>query len=183
MRTAIRWSVKVLCGLLTVAVSHSAVIPAITFEEMTRKSVIILHARVVGHNTAWDSTRQFLWTHYSLSPIDPIKGKAEIRGQAQVVVSEPGGRKDGLEMRVEGAVSFQAGEEVVVFLYCTPSGLLRPYGYAQGKFVVREGKIRAIALEHHQGVGSGSDSGTAVQKFDGVRLQEFKSRIRAELRR
>jgi len=120
-----------LAGLLAAAAS-AAVVPRFDFDSLVERSDLIARARCLRSWSAWDQQKRFIWTHYELALVDPLKGARA----ATVVVSEPGGVVGDAGMLIEGVPRYAGGEEVVVFLYRTPEGLLRTRGLAQGKFHV-----------------------------------------------
>jgi hypothetical protein len=58
-----------------------------------------------------------------------------------VIVSEPGGVVDGVEMGIEGVSHPRTGEEVVLFLYRAPNGMWRMRGLGQGKLRVIDDRV------------------------------------------
>ena len=112
---------RVWMGLLLSFAAQAAVAPSLSVQELVDRSEIIVHGRVARSWTAWDGAHKYIWTHHEIEVIDPIRGA----GYAPVVVSEPGGALDGIEMRFTGAASYAIGEEAVVFLYRTPIGYFR----------------------------------------------------------
>jgi hypothetical protein len=119
---------RALLYLMLSLTARAAVGPALSLRELVDGSSVIAHGRVARSWTAWDSSHKYIWTHYQLEVIDPIRGV----GFAPLVVSEPGGKLDGVNMRFSGAAQYAPGEEAIVFLYRTPIGYLRVLG--QGKF-------------------------------------------------
>jgi hypothetical protein len=105
-----------------------AVAPRYTLEELAAHSEFIVHGRIAASRVAWDARHKYIWTHYDVAVIESIRG-----GPAAIAVSEPGGSLDGVNQQFSGAVSYSAGEEVVLFLYRTPIGYLRTTGGLQGK--------------------------------------------------
>ena len=117
---------------LICAAAQATLVPALSLEELANQSEIIAHGRVTSSWAAWDSGNKYIWTHYRMEVLDPIRGSPG----ASVVASEPGGSLDGVTMRISGAPDYATGEELIVFLYRTPIGYLRATGYGQGKYTV-----------------------------------------------
>ena len=141
---------RILIGVFACLAAQAAIAPSLGLEQLIDGSEIIVHGRVARSWSAWDGDHKYVWTHHEIEVIDPIRGS----GGAAVVVSEPGGKLDGIEMRFSGVSQYAAGEEVVLFLYRTPIGYLRTVGNGQGKYNVTPG----------------------------TRAREFKARVREKLK-
>ncbi len=156
--------------------AFATMVPRFTLEQMVERSERIVHGRCLRSWSAWDSSHQFIWTHYEIQVAEPLKGAPA----ATIFVSEPGGQADGLEMAIAGVPRYQPGEEVVAFLYRTPIGYWRAYGLGQGKYLVRDGRVRADlhGASLVEADRSALDGGADLRRLDGIALQEFKSRVR-----
>ena len=155
--------------------------PRLSLEELVDRSELIIHGRCLRSWSAWDAGHQFIWTHHEIQVSDPLKGAPGLT----VVVSEPGGILDGMELLIEGLPRYQDGEEMVLFLFKTPIGFWRTRGLGQGKYGVvadaaagqrlRADLNGAVLIEP---AGAATAKGTDLQRLNGVRLQEFKSMVR-----
>ena len=159
---------RALTCLLMCVSAQAAIVPSLSVQELVDQSEIIVHGRVLRSWTAWDSARKYIWTHHEIEIIDPIRGA----GLAPIVVSEPGGALDGIEMRFSGALPYSPGEETVVFLYRTPIGYLRARGFGQGKYTVTAGSRVRTNLR-----------GASPSTWENLPLAEFKARVREALGR
>ena len=161
---------------LVCVAARATLVPALSLEELADQSEIIAHGRVISSWGAWDSGHKYIWTHYRIEILDPIRGNPG----ASVVASEPGGSLDGLTMRISGAPDYAVGEEAIVFLYRTPIGYLRATGYGQGKYTVTHGRIHAnmhgLELLKHD-----ASRGAALSTLDGLTVTEFKARVRGAM--
>jgi hypothetical protein len=132
--------------LLLLAVSqlcNATSIPPISFEELVTKSDQIVFGTVGRSWTSWGSEHKVIWTRYEIRVSGAIKGPTE----ATVIVSEPGGSLGGFGMRVEGAVPYGEGEQVLLFLETYPGGIKRTVGWAQGKFMTSpDGRVYPCSL-------------------------------------
>ena len=98
-------------ALICVA-AQATLVPALSLERLVDQSEIIVHGRVTSSWAAWDGGHKYIWTHYRIDVLDPIRGS---RG-ASVVVSEPGGSLDGVNMRISGAPDYAVGQEATAWL-------------------------------------------------------------------
>lgn len=160
--------------------SPAASVPEMNLEHLVERSPRIVHGTVARSWTAWDASRRFLWTHYELSLLEALRGLPE----AELIVSVPGGELDGMTMQVPGVTRFAVGEEVVVFAYQTPNGLMRVRGLGQGKYSVSNGSLGARTvsadLEGLRLLSAGKPAkGPATQGAESPRtLEGFLSTVR-----
>jgi hypothetical protein len=95
---------------------------------MIQQSTSIVRARVTPGSAARRGAD--IYTHYGLDVLETLKGKAP----AEFAV--PGGTLDGARQMVSGAPELQAGQEYVLFLWTSRSGLTQVIGLTQGVFTV-----------------------------------------------
>jgi len=139
---------RVFPALLVVLASSilpAAVVPRLGLDQMISESPRIVHGRVLSSQTG--SSGRFIWTHYRVRVLETWKGEPS----SEIIASEPGGTFNGLSMEIAGAVTFQTGEEVVLFLYQTPIGYWRTSGYWQGKLnVIEQAGIKQVRTNLRQ---------------------------------
>ena len=99
--------------------------------EMTQKATAIVRAKVTGSIEVLRGTDVF--TVYQLEMLETLKAPNGIR-PADVAV--PGGIAGGLRQVVPGAPVLRAGQEYVLFLWTSRSGLTQLMGMSQGLFTV-----------------------------------------------
>ena len=99
--------------------------------QMARRAQHVVRATVVGQASEWDP-------HHKPVTLTKLRVAHRYKGEApsEVVVRQPGGAVDGLEMRVAGAARFVSGEDVVLFLEEAADGRLVPLTMGGGKFAV-----------------------------------------------
>jgi hypothetical protein len=148
-----------------------------SLEDLVERSEFVLHARCLRSWSAWDEQKRVIWTHTELLLAESLKGTAA----TTIVVSEPGGMVGDVGMTVEGAPRYRSGEEVVVFLYRTPQGLLRTRGLSQGKFTLTgEERVRAnVSRRELVSPSGGGPRGTLLEQVDGMGLPEFRNLVRS----
>ena len=158
--------------------AHATQVPALSLEGLIGQSDIIAHGRVISSWPAWDSGHKYIWTHYRIEVLDPIRGNPG----ASVVVSEPGGSLDGVSMSISGTPDYAVGEEAIVFLYRTPIGYLRATGYGQGKYTVTpEMRVRAN-LKGLDLLKGNTSRGVPLSTLDGLTVTDLKARVRDAIR-
>jgi hypothetical protein len=120
----------------TLAPARAATFAATTVEEVARAADAVVRGRVAAA-TARATSEGRIVTDVDIAVTDAWKGAPE--PVVRVVV--PGGRLPDVAMRVEGAPTFVAGEEVVVFLHRRGAGW-NVSGLALGKYRVEDGEAK-----------------------------------------
>ena len=166
--------------------AQATLVERVSLEQLVDGSARIVQGRCVRTWSAWDATHQNIWTHSEIQVTDALKGDA---GQT-VVVSELGGEVGDIGMRVEGMPQYEPGEEMILFLYQTPTGLWRARGLGQGKFSVlrdpsagtprvRADLQSAAFTDPAAGASPKTPQGTDLRRLDGLTLDSFKTQVRA----
>ena len=106
-------------------------------------------ARVESMEARWTASHDAIYTDVTLRLVRPLKGEG--KAGDTVTVRREGGVVDGIGMRVWGAASFSAGEEVVVFLERRGAALWT-VGMSQGKLRVEETNGRKMAIKQNAGL-------------------------------
>jgi hypothetical protein len=167
------WILPLIC--LT---AQATLVPALSLEGLIDRSEIIAQGRVASSWPAWDGGHKYIWMHYRIDVLDPIRGNPG----ASVVVSEPGGSLDGVSMSISGAPGYAVGEEAIVFLYRTPIGYLRATGFGQGKYTVTPQMRVHASLKGLELLKRDSSGGVSLSTLDGLTVTEFKARVRNAIR-
>lgn len=99
-------------AVLIAAPALATVVMALTMEEMTAMAPVVVHGSVRRTETSWDDGKRKIWTWAEIDVRETLKG-APLR---TALVKQPGGVVGGIGQSVSGAATFEAGEEVVLFL-------------------------------------------------------------------
>jgi hypothetical protein len=126
--------------------ARATTLEQLTLDDMTQKSTSIIRARVTGSHARTLGTN--VYTYFELQVIETWKS-AGPTGQTTTEVAVPGGAFKGIRQSVTGAPELKLGQEYVLFLWTSRSGLTQVIGLSQGLFKVSE-------------EGSEGGSGTAV---------------------
>ena len=144
---------RLLTGFVPMALALSVVVPGLvsrvrataleqlTLDDMIRQSTAIVRARVTGSHAGMRSGN--IYTYFQLQVVENWKG------QPIAEVAVPGGVAGGIRQNVSGAPELKRGQEYVLFLWTSRSGLTQVIGLSQGLFQLSE-------------EGSGGGSGVAV---------------------
>lgn len=102
----------------------------LSLPEMIADSTAIVRARVTGSYAAQRGAS--IYTYYQLQVLETLKtGPAEVRE-----VAVPGGNLNGRRQIAAGAPFLASGQEYVIFLWTSRSGITQVIGLSQGLFTV-----------------------------------------------
>lgn len=164
-------------GMLTAFAASATSVPRISFEQLIDRSELVVTGQIVRSWSDWDASHHNIWTHHVLAVASVQKGKTA----STVVLSEPGGVFGGLRQTVVGAVQYQPGEKVVVFLERMPNGYLRTTGWSQGKYSIDDaGRVHASAALAGLELVAGKMSGSVPP--DGITSAQLTARVLARVR-
>ncbi len=125
-------------ALLGAQAAYATSVLKFSLQELTKKSDSIVMARVDDAVSSWDASHKEIYTYYTLSVLQPVKGN---KGTTTITLRQLGGTVDNIASIVPGMPSFKKGEEVVVFLtQKDPAGYPWVMGLQQGKYTVTTGK-------------------------------------------
>src|SRR3954451_19525514 len=158
-------------------------LPALSFEQITDNSDLIVSGKVTRSWAAWDAAHRYIWTHYRLEINTTHKGTPG----SSVEIAEPGGLVGETGMTIAGSVAYAPGEDVVVFAQKMPNGFLRTSGWGQGKYRVdRKGLLHLDpSLRNTEivepAISPGASKPTSLRSLDGMTVRDFSSRIAQRL--
>jgi hypothetical protein len=170
-------------ALLVASSAGATSVPSLTFEELTDHSELIVSGQVTRSWADWDNEHKFIWTHYELSVDGTMKGSSK----STVVLSEPGGTVGLQSMNIAGAVGYQTGDHVLVFLQRMPNGYLRTTGWSQGKYTMDNSRtLHADVSSKGLEIVSGQKAlvaatSTSLRTLDGMPVTELGRRVGARL--
>ena len=161
--------------LASTVIATATQIPQVSFEEVVHGSQQIVTGRVVRNWVAWGPSHEFLWTHYDVQIESVVKGSPD----STITISEPGGVLDGRGMDIAGAVHYEPGEHVMLFLNKTPVGYYRTVGWAQGKYqIAADGTVHGAAGRADTYVGE-SGRRAVRTSIEGLSVASAGARVRA----
>jgi hypothetical protein len=102
----------------------------LTLDDMIQKSTAIVRARVTGSHAGTRGTN--IYMYFQLQVLENWKG------QTVAEVALPGGVAGGIRQIAAGAPELKAGQEYVLFLWTSRSGLTQVIGLSQGLFKLSE---------------------------------------------
>jgi hypothetical protein len=157
--------------LVLAAPAESATVLAQSVEELARASDAVLRGTV--EHVASRRVGGRIVTDVAIARAELWRGSAP----AHLTIVVPGGEVDGIGQRVEGAPTFAAGEDVVVFVRGAGQGRFHVVGLAQGKYRV-EGATAKVDLDGLARVGAGRASAGERDPGD-LPMSELRRRVEA----
>jgi hypothetical protein len=118
-----------------------ACLPASTLQQlslndMIQKSTLIVRG-TIQPGTGPVMRGSIIYTHYQLSVTTSFKGTPQSFAPQQLIdVAVPGGVLNGMQQPVAGAPTFSMGQDYVLFLWTSKTGLTQVIGLSQGLFNV-----------------------------------------------
>lgn len=133
------------CGALAAALSltYAATLQQLSLDDMIQKSTAIVRGSV--QFTGGAAHGRYIYTHYTLHVVEQWKGAPS----TQIDFVVPGGTANGLQESIAGAPSFINGQEYVLYLWTSRSGLTQVIGLSQGIFVSSNGMVVRPAIADH----------------------------------
>jgi len=171
-----------------IAPAWGTTLEQLTLDDMARKSTAIVRARVTGsHAAARGSHGTDIYTYFQLQVLETWKASGQRTGQPAIEVAVPGGVVDGIRQSVSGAPDLKPGQEYVLFLWTSRSGLTQVIGLSQGLFKVSEessegGTGAALVQRPAASELMLNKSGLPVDdRAVSMQLQDLRSRVRQAL--
>jgi hypothetical protein len=164
----------ILLGVLLLARQADATtLLPLDFAQMVSESQVIVHARVIDVAGELVGDRRTIQSRVTVQVLSPIKGQPG----SELVFRVPGGRVGRYRRVFVGAPTFNAGDEVLLFLKGRAPALAVPYGLSQGVYrVSRTGTAPVVmpvpALEGIAGTPRGDASRRPLP------LDEFTRQVR-----
>jgi hypothetical protein len=114
----------------TLGMLGATTLQKLTMDDMIRQSTVIVRAKVLDSRTAFRG--QDIYTYYQVQVVEGWSTSAQ-----QIEVAIPGGLVKGTRQMVAGAPALNPGDEYMLFLWTSKSGLTQVIGLSQGMFSVK----------------------------------------------
>jgi len=156
------WILGVFAFLISVRPITATTFVNRTLEDVIHEAVYIVRGQTGSSYADYEKTtsgRIFTYTHLSITEV--LKGDLK---EKQILIRQPGGAKDGIEMHVPGTAHFNLNEEVVVLLGQKNTNDNDSYdvpGFTTGKYNIVKKDNGEIFLSNSLGGAALVDSGRA----------------------
>jgi hypothetical protein len=121
----------------------------------------IVRSTVTEVRPYWNESQTRILTETTIKISEDYKGA----GSDRVLLVQFGGVVDGVRMTVAGALSWNPGEEVVLFLEESLPGHHRVSGFSQGKYAVQRDPATGEAFVSQAGLGATELSGAPPEEL------------------
>jgi len=140
MRVSSRLPIGLTAWFLAIAPVFGTTLEQLTLADMARQSTSIVRARVTGSHSAYKGSE--IYTYFQLQVLETWKSAPQTTSRAATEVAIPGGAVNGIQQSVTGAPDLKTGEEYVLFLWTSRSGLTQVIGLSQGRFSVLGDRVQ-----------------------------------------
>jgi len=130
MRVLSRLPIGLAACFLAIAPVFGTTLEQLTLADMARQSTSIVRARVAGSRSAYMGSA--IYTYFQLQVLETWKAGPQIATEVAI----PGGAVDGIRQSVIGAPELKSGQEYLLFLWTSRSGLTQVIGLSQGRFSI-----------------------------------------------
>jgi hypothetical protein len=117
-----------LCLCLGLAPVWGATLEQLSLNDLIARSTLIVQAKVTGSTASY--TGSTIYTHYKVSVLQQWKGASQTTLDVQI----PGGAANGMRQIVPGAPQFTTGQQYVLFLWTSRTGVVSTLGFTEGVF-------------------------------------------------
>jgi len=131
----------------TLAPLHGSTLLQLSLNDMIRKSTSIVHG--TAHRTYSAFHGSMIYSHYQIQVSETLKGSSV----SQIDLFVPGGVAGGLQQSYAGSPTLVEGQDYVIFLWASKTGVTQIIGLSQGLFAVTANStgqpiiVRAAASE------------------------------------
>lgn len=160
------------CAMILAASAGATTLQQLSLDDMIRQSTAIVHAKVTGSYSAFAG--RTIYTHYQLQIEENLAGTL---ATTEAVV--PGGAAKGLRQMAAGAPTLVAGQDYVLFLWTSKSGLNQVMGLSQGLFnVMQDSSGNAVLVRPAANAPMLNKSGNVVNDSSvTMKLSDLKTEI------
>jgi hypothetical protein len=169
-----------ICALLTASLAglRGSTLQQLSLDDMIQKSTVIVRGKAQPSGTGFRGS--VIYSHYQVQVSETLKGTAA----SQWDVAVPGGVSAGLRQSFAGAPALIPGQEYILFLWTSKTGLTQVIGLSQGLFSVSataSGQpvvIRAASTERMVNASGQLVSDSDIQ----MSLPDLRARVQNVLR-
>jgi len=127
--------------------SVSALMKSLSMAELGSMAPVVCRGEVKAVHSEWNDEGTFIWTYVTLNVLETVKGEV-LKGE-EIILKVPDGQVGDIVQRSSEQISFQEGEEAVLFLkdpLSEKGSHFKVVGRWQGKFRVKDKKVKGKDL-------------------------------------
>ncbi len=130
-------------------------------DDMIRQSTAIVRVQVTGSAPVMRGRN--IYTQYQFTVLETLKMTASGQSVTSGTVFVPGGTIQGIRQMVAGAPVIASGQQFVIFLWTSKSGLTQVIGLSQGLFnVMQDGSGNPVLVRPATAATMVNQNGTPV---------------------
>ena len=167
-----------IAAIVFLGVCSSTTIEPRSVEQLTRDSSDVIVGTASTPRSVWNAAHTMIYTVTTVRIEHALKGQRS----GAVIVTQMGGKLDGIQTKVAGVRQFDAGERAALFL--RPSidmpGTYVITGLMQGRFTIANSNGKEVASNGVGGVTTYDRSTGELHEFSGAAmpLQELETRVK-----
>lgn len=127
----------------TFSVAQATTLQQLSLNDLIVKSTAIVRGQVQPTGSTVRGSN--IYTQYTVQVIEQWKGGPA----AQISFAVPGGTANGLRQTIAGAPNLTNGQEYVLYLWTSRTGLTQIIGLSQGLFVSANGMVTRPSITEH----------------------------------
>lgn len=164
---------RALVSLALAGALSATTLQQLTLDDMIQQSTAVVHARITSSQSAYRGSD--IYTFFQIQVLETWKTS----GQTPTEVAVPGGVVKGIRQSVAGAPELKVGQDYVLFLWTSRSGLTQVIGLSQGIFKLsEESSGSAVAQRSPASELMLSKSGLPVEDAPvSMRLADLRNRV------
>jgi hypothetical protein len=175
-----RW--VVICFLFFQITESNAQVLEMSVQELTNESTAVLYGKCTNKKCEWNENRSIIYTYVTVAPEEYIKGNLG----SEAVIAVPGGRVGDIIYEVSEMPVFTEGEDVVAFIWTSPSGKNLVTGGFQGKMKIIKDKLTGKRIIEDIGIMDEAEvqhlAPGQIRKAIRMKLEDFIGKLKGYMK-
>ena len=172
----------IICFFLFPETESKAQVLQTSVQEMTNESTAVLYGKCTKKTCEWNENKSIIYTYVTIAPEEYIKGNLG----SEAVIAVPGGRVGDIIYEVSEMPVFTEGEDVMAFIWTSPSGKNLVTGGFQGKMKIIRDKLSGKRIIEDIGIMDGTDvqnlAPGQVRKALRMKLEDFVAKLKGYMK-
>ena len=171
-----------ICFLIFPNRESKAQVLQMSAEEMTNESTAVLYGKCTQKRCEWNENKSIIYTYITIAPEEYVKGNLG----SEAVIAVPGGRVGDIIYEVSEMPVFTEGEDVVAFIWTSPSGKNLVTGGFQGKLKIIKDKLTGKRIIEDIGIMDETEmqhlAPGQVRKAIRMHLEDFIAKLKGYMK-
>ena len=172
----------IFCIMLLSQAESKAQVIKMSFKDLTERSTAVLYGKCSKVRSEWNDKKDLIFTQVTVVPEEYIKGNLG----SQTVITVPGGQVGDILYEVSEMPVFIEGEEVVAFIWTSPSGKNLVTGGYQGKLKIIRDKLSGKRIIEDVGISDEAEvqqlAPGEIRKALRMQLEEFIGKLKSYMK-